>query len=119
MLGWVLQISLISLIFIFLVHHLVNFFKDTLTVPKIKDLVHSPHQKYSDIFDTINKEPTSTAINNITYTAIDLLPTEDGQGLSQNQQSSVDGAMKNELKHFLKKQLRAETAPESYSNSNF
>ena len=36
---------------------------DTLTVPKIKDLVNKPHQQYKDIFDTMQqnvptKQPT-------------------------------------------------------------
>jgi hypothetical protein len=54
MLGWTIQISIISIIFIFLVHHLISFFKSTLTVPKIRDLVNSPNKKYQIIFDTIS-----------------------------------------------------------------
>jgi hypothetical protein len=66
------------------------FFKTTLTVPKIKDLVNSPNQKYQNIYDTISHKSTS-------YTDIDLLPTGDIVNESSN--------MKNELKSFLKKQL--------------
>ena len=88
MLGWIIQTSIISIIFILLVHHLLMFFKTTLTVPKIKDLVNSPNQKYQHIYDTIsNKLPT--------YTEIDLLP------LTTEEHPN----MKNELKTFLKKQL--------------
>ena len=90
MLTWIIQISIISIIFIFLVHHLIMFFKTTLTVPKIKDLVNSPNQKYQNIYDTISHKSTS-------YTDIDLLPTGDIVNESSN--------MKNELKSFLKKQL--------------
>ena len=88
MFTWIIQISIISIIFIFLVHHLIMFFKSTLTVPKIKDLVNSPNQKYQNIYDTISHKSTS-------YTDIDLLPIND----------SSDTNMKNELKSFLKKQL--------------
>ena len=88
MFTWIIQISIISIIFIFLVHHLIMFFKSTLTVPKIKDLVNSPNQKYQNIYDTISHKSTS-------YTDIDLLPIND----------SSDMTMKNELKSFLKKQL--------------
>jgi hypothetical protein len=109
MLSWVLKISIISIIFIFLVHHLLCFFKTTLTVPKMKDLVNSPAKKYQDIFDTIinpNANPnanmntntnTNTNSNMNDYTDINLLPTE----------NSVSGSsdMKDELKSFLKKQL--------------
>ena len=50
MLSWVIQITLISIILIFLVHHLINFFKSTLTVPKIKDLVNTSSKKYENIY---------------------------------------------------------------------
>jgi hypothetical protein len=66
------------------------FFKTTLTVPKIKDLVNSPNQKYQNIYDIISHKSTS-------YTDNDLLPTGDIVNESSN--------MKNELKTFLKKQL--------------
>ena len=68
MLTWIIQISIISIIFIFLVHHLLLFFKSTLTVPKIKDLVNSPTQKYQNIYDTISNKNNS-------YSTIDLLPS--------------------------------------------
>lgn len=104
MLAWVIQISIVSFIFIFLVHHLIGFFKTTLTVPKIKDLVNSPSQKYQHIFDTINTNTNSYTklntdnSNSNSYTAIDLLPSSDFN-------ASPKDAMKDELKSFLKKQL--------------
>ena len=93
MLTWIIQISLISIIFIFLVHHLIMFFKSTLTVPKIKDLVNSPNQKYQNIYDTILHKTSS-----IGYTDIDILPNE-------NFVNNESNNMKDELKSFLKKQL--------------
>jgi hypothetical protein len=115
MLSWIIQISIISIIFIFLVHHLLGFFKSTLTVPKMKDLVNSPVKKYQDIFDTITN---SNTINNSNtnyntnynkylptsnveadYTDINLLPTENSNS------NSLGMDMKDELKSFLKKQL--------------
>lgn len=107
MLTWILQISIISIIFIFLVHHLLCFFKTTLTVPKMKDLVNSPIKKYQDIFDTISNSNTNLISNtnfnkylpsDSEYTDINLLPTE-------NIISSSVPDMKDELKSFLKKQL--------------
>jgi len=97
MLSWIIQISLISIIFIFLVHHLLMFFKTTLTVPKIKDLVNSPNQKYQNIYDTISHNSNSGG-----YTDIDLLP-------SDNFVNNESTNMKNELKSFLKKQLNSDT----------
>ena len=53
MLFWTIKITVISIIFIFLVHYLINFFKSVLTVPKIKDLVNSPNKKYESMYNTI------------------------------------------------------------------
>lgn len=109
MLVWIIQISFISIILIFLVHHLIGFFKSTLTVPKIKDLVNSSNQKYQKIYDTISSSSTT----NSNSTSIDLLPILGQPGLDQNilrqpglEQPILDSDnMKNELKSFLKKQL--------------
>ena len=109
MLSWIIQISIISIIFIFLVHHLLCFFKSTLTVPKIKDLVNSPAKKYQHIFDTISNNsntnystPTNDDTNQNTngYTELDLLPSYTEINTAKNANS-----MKDELKHFLKKQM--------------
>jgi len=95
MLSWVIQMTVISIILIILVHHLINFFKSTLTVPKIKDLVNTPTQKYENMYRIINNENTypSTNTTNKEYTLIDLLPKPD------------ESTMKNELKSFLKSHL--------------
>ena len=56
MLSWIIQITIISIILIFLVHYLINFFKSTLTVPKIKDLVNAPIQKYEKMYNIIQTQ---------------------------------------------------------------
>ena len=56
---FMLQCSIISIIIIFLIHYLIIFFIDTLTVPKIKDLVNTPVQKYKDIINTLNDVQSS------------------------------------------------------------
>ena len=124
MFSWVIQITIISIILIFLVHHLINFFKSTLTVPKIKDLVNTPIQKYENMYNIIKKNSNTsinmdTSINmenyintNEEYTLIDLLPKKE------------EPTMKNELKNFLKKQLHKSTtdntisAIDSFSSTN-
>ena len=127
MFSWILQISIISIIFIFLVHHLLCFFKDTLTIPKMKDLVNSPVKKYQDIFDTISQSQGSTNNNYLPtnndnndnndndYTDINLLPTEN---MNSNNSNGSNG-MKDELKSFLKKQLNNSTDTGLDSGSNF
>lgn len=78
---WSIQIILISIIMIFLVHNIIHFLKSTLTVPKIKDLVHSPLQKYESIIQNMSESKQDP-------------PTIDRD------------AMKNELKNFLKSQYK-------------
>ncbi len=96
MLSWIVQMTIISIVLIFLVHYLINFFKSTLTVPKIKDLVNTPTQKYENMYKIINNGSGEVDESNGNYTLIDLLPKNDDE---QN--------MKNELKSFLKSQLHS------------
>ena len=109
MLSFIIQISFISVIFIFLVHHLILFFKSTLTVPKIKDLVNSSNQKYQHIYDTLSHK---NDLPNSCYTEIDLLPSNINSNINSNGNNSNllnengTNSMKDELKHFLKKQLK-------------
>ena len=63
MLAWIIQTTLISLVLIILMHYLFVFFKTTLTIPKVKDLVNKPTEKYNDIFKTINKTELSDNTN--------------------------------------------------------
>jgi hypothetical protein len=134
MLSWILQITIISIVLIFLVHYLFNFFKSTLTVPKIKDLVNSPTQKYESMFNIISKNNSkahnkngnfnndndnnngnndytdnnnNNNENDNEYTLTDLLPV---------QQTKTD--MKNELKNFLKKQMNPTNDVKSSNNIN-
>jgi hypothetical protein len=98
MIYWTIKTVIISVIFIFLIHHLIEFFKNTLTVPKVKDLVNVPTQKYEHIFNTISK---NTVNKNNTE------KEEQSISLSTNINSLpvVDNDMKHELKKFLKQQM--------------
>jgi hypothetical protein len=112
MLLWTIQTTIISVILIFLVHHLINFFKSTLTVPKFKDLVNAPTHKYENMFNIINHYN-----NNNNYNSFTPLITNNNNNNNNNNDTSSDinllpksdndngNYMKNELKDFLKKQL--------------
>ena len=123
MLSWIIQITIISIVLIFLVHYLFNFFKSTLTVPKIKDLVNIPNQKYKNMYniisknnETFNNENLNNENNNNqhNYTDIDLLPKLD----TNTESNSNSDSMKNELKNFLKKQLKEPSTDISTLNSS-
>lgn len=92
MIAWVIQISIISFLFIFLVHHLITFLKSTLTIPKIKDLVDSPSEKYKNIYAQLS--------NNSNKFADEKEPKEKAP--------IKESSMKRDLKSFLKKQLNAD-----------
>ena len=64
MLYWVIQITVISVIFILVVHNIFNFLKTTLTVPKAKDLVDVHMEKYKHIYATLKKGDESGSIMN-------------------------------------------------------
>jgi hypothetical protein len=63
-------------------------------VPKIKDLVNSPSQKYENMFHIIGNVNSNNYVNDFTS---NLLPKPNEQN------------MKSELKNFLKKQLNVST----------
>jgi hypothetical protein len=116
MLPWILQTIILSIVFIFLIDHLIIYFKDNLTVPKVKDLIHTPSQKYKYIYDIISnsnkedivikKSSNDEETNVFTYTKEDLLPKPDVE------------TMKNELKNFLKDQLHSNNNNLPLNNSN-
>lgn len=101
---WIIQISLISIIFIFLVHNIISFFTTTLTIPKIKDLVTSPTQKYEDMFNIISANKSNTYLNN------DINANDSNSNANANE--NLD--MKDELKNFLKQQLTSENIESKY-----
>jgi hypothetical protein len=94
---------------VFLVHHIIHFLKETLTVPKIKDLVNVPHERYRKMYETINsnnkdknnEEPinkNNQSINNQTINNQSI----NNQSINTNLLAKED--MKNELKQFMKMQ---------------
>ena len=52
----IIKTAILSFTFIFLFHNLYLFFKDNLTVPKVKDLVATTDEKYNDILSVINND---------------------------------------------------------------
>jgi uncharacterized protein YqgQ len=87
--------------------------KDTLTIPKVKDLVSYSSKKYDNIYSVLSNK--NGKVNNeislsSNYTEIDLLP------------NNADSLMKDELKNFLKKNLNkseeyADASSELYSEN--
>lgn len=121
MLIWTIQAAVISITFIFLIHHLFGFLKSTLTVPKIKDLVNSPTQKYEDMFSILNNTSRSSFLQaDSILPSISLSndnPYDTGSSPSLAASSNSSSSMKNELKNFLKKQLQPSGAQDISVNA--
>ena len=105
---WVTQFTVICIILIFLIHYLFNFFKSTLTVPKLKDLVNTPSQKYENMYNIIQTHSDSNSDSHQTneYKLMDLLPQGEREMDNERGVQGQGTNMKNELKNFLKKQLQ-------------
>jgi len=56
MIAWVARWSITSLLLILLVHYIYSFLIDTLTVPKVKDLVHRPAIRYNEMLSDISTQ---------------------------------------------------------------
>jgi hypothetical protein len=125
MFSWILQTTFISIIFILLVHHLIQVLKDTLTYPKTKDLVNIPTKKYEDIYNVLNRSQgqspfqNQNQINESLHTTpiqninIDISREELLPKFESASAPKYDNNMKNELKNFIKKQQH-QTAPNGY-----
>lgn len=86
--GWIIQVTIISLLLIFLLHYLYLFFKTTLTSPKLKDLVNKPQEKYNTIYNSLQSVGNDGSYN----LGEDMKPRV-------NDNSSI--SMKDELKKYL------------------
>ena len=89
MIGWILQTALVSLLLIFLVHHLLQYFQQAFTVPKVRhsNLAGSP--VYKQILETLSAKEEATT------SSIDQVPPPSPPSLTED-------PMKEELKNFMK-----------------
>lgn len=60
----ILYSAIVSIIIIFVVHNIFNYFKNTLTTPKIKDLINKPRNEYDKIKNVINSDVDTSISEN-------------------------------------------------------
>ena len=102
----------ISLLLIALIHYLYAFFKDTLTVPKIKDLVNKPAKRYDEMYDIMD--------NNKIQDQTMQGQTMQGQGQINMQGQSMQGqSMQDELKNFLNELKKPDETTFKNKNNDF
>ena len=109
---WIIKVSILSFIFIFLIHYLYSFFISTLTIPKVKDLVTLPQQKYDELFNSLQNKNPQNQINPLFHSP--YLPSQ-SQSQSQSQ-SHPTQSMKDELIKFMKE--LGSNANSNNANSN-
>ena len=90
--SWIIKVTMISLLLIFLLHYLYSFFKTMLTSPKLKDLVNKPQEKYNTIYNSL-KSTGDVGIENV---------CEDNKNNLGGIHGSNSSSMKDELKKYLK-----------------
>tara|TARA_B100000035_G_scaffold61816_3_gene49973 strand:+ start:8977 stop:9276 length:300 start_codon:yes stop_codon:yes gene_type:complete len=88
----IIQIIVLSVLIIVLMHYFFVFLKSNLTLPKLKDLLDNPRERYENMYKIINHEKDIgigkilEENNNNDTTSINDLPEQN---------------MKDELKNFL------------------
>jgi len=92
---FVVQSTILSVIFIYIAHSLFLYFRDTMTVPKIKDLVNAPSKQYMDMYGIISK-----------HKSYDDADEYDNGREHEDVRQIVSADMKNELTDFFKKKVR-------------
>ena len=100
---WIIKVSILSFIFIFLLHYIYSFFISTLTIPKVKDLVTLPQQKYDELFNSLHLQHNKftndiTDINNNGNN----VPASSTTIKMQSAPKQSTQAMKDELIKFMK-----------------
>ena len=86
---WIAQVVIVSFVIIFLLHNLYYFFKETLTIPKMKDMVKRPQQKYDALFRELSMHHTESKT-----------ATANANANATNDENDA-ASMKNELKRYM------------------
>jgi hypothetical protein len=108
MLGIIIFQVLISIVIILVVHNLYLYFKDTLTTPKVKDLVNKPTLRYNDMYGIIQKNSYNNIKTNSTY--------DNNNNNSSNEVNN--SVMKNELKNYMKNLINKKSMNQNNNNLN-
>lgn len=106
--GWIIKVTMISLLLIFLLHYLYSFFKTTLTSPKLKDLVNKPQAKYNTIYNSLKSAGEVAGSHNL---------GEDNSN-NINNPNNTDNSKTTNMKDELKKYLKELNIGSNNSNSN-
>jgi hypothetical protein len=95
MVFWYVKIIIFSILIIYLIHNIIAFLFETMTIPTKKDMVQITNKNYENIFKTLSKNAEN---KNLEVTPIDLLPN------NENENFLKPDDMKDELINYLRQQ---------------
>ena len=61
----IFKLILLSLSLILLVHYIFNYLQASFTVPKVKDMINRPKEKYDSIMRVVNKQDSNNVNSNV------------------------------------------------------
>ena len=121
---WIIKVSILSLVFIFLLHYLYSFFISTLTVPKVKDLVTLPQKKYNEMFDLLQQQqqqqqqiqmPLQRINKNNNINENNVINNNNNNNNNNNLSTQ---SMKEDLIHFLKDLGSSSTSTSGFTSTS-
>ena len=116
---WITKVSILSLVFIFLLHYLYSFFISTLTVPKVKDLVTLPQKKYNEMFDLLQQQQQQQQEQQqMPLQRINENNINEKNVNNNNNNLSAAQSMKEDLIHFLKDLGSSSTSTSTYTSTS-
>lgn len=104
----IIYTAVVSIIIIFVIHNIFEYFKSTLTTPKVKDLINKPKSEYDRINRIINSDiPSNNQPNKLIHDTNTNMNTNNTNNGSDNINSELDpnfdpNNIKSELKDFFK-----------------
>ena len=110
MLLFILKWAILSFILIVLIHYLYSFFKTTLTIPKVRDLVNKPTERYNEMIDTIKYNHDVKYNEGVKY-------NDDIKYNDKNNINKQDN-MQDELSNFLQDLKKNKNVSEEILSSN-
>ena len=113
MLVMIIQITLISFIFIIIAHNLINYFINLLTYPKEKEDFHfltqvAPKEQICIGNEIVEQEMNCIDMNCTDIHSLPMYSFLKDNDTNKNQDKDKEASMKEELKQFLQTQLNSE-----------
>ncbi len=103
---WVVKWTIVSILLISLMHYIYIYLRDTLTIPKTRDLIKNPQKRYAEMFSnksTINEEKSIMEKGELETNVKDIKQMDDIIRESITPKlDEQEHIMKTELENFIK-----------------